>query len=93
LIGKKTIQCLEGVKKSFLNRVLRVFVREHDRAAHSVRPTLMLSYQRGKRFRFSVLRGDYKRPFFRSGVNGRRHAVRFDCNRSSHRDLAGVQSQ
>jgi hypothetical protein len=68
LIGKKTIQCLEGVKKSFLDRILRVLVREHDRAAHGVRPTLMLTDERSKSLALPALRGDYKRSFFRSGV-------------------------
>lgn len=68
LIGKETVQRFEGVKKALLNRVLRVFVREHDRATHGIGSTLVLAHERSEGFAVSALSGDYKRSFFRSGV-------------------------
>jgi hypothetical protein len=58
LVWKKSIQCFEGVKKSFLDRVLRVFVREHDGATHGIRPTLMQAYELRERVARAALRRD-----------------------------------
>src|SRR3954463_2722978 len=45
LIRKKSRQRLVSVKKPILDRVFRVFVREHDGAADRIRPSLMQPHQ------------------------------------------------
>ena len=91
--GKKPVQRLEGVKKSFLNRVLRVLVREHDGATHGVRPTLMQANELRERVARAALRRDDEGSLVRLDVSCWRHAERqLDCGRSGHRDVAGVHS-
>jgi hypothetical protein len=68
LIGKKAVQRLEGMEESFLNRVLRVLVREHDRATHGVRSTLMVPHERRESFAIPALSCDDKRPLVWLGV-------------------------
>jgi hypothetical protein len=68
------------MEEPLLNRVLRVLVREHDRATHGVRPTLMHAHELREGFARALLRRDHKRPFVRPGVtHGRRAERQFDC--------------
>src|SRR5262249_9770658 len=68
LIGKKAVERLEGVEETLLNRVLRVLVREHDRATDGVRPTLMQSHELRECFTLSALRRDDQRLLSRLAV-------------------------
>jgi hypothetical protein len=52
------------VKKSILNRILRVLMRQHDRAADRIRPPLVQPHQRSERLAITRLRGNDERPFF-----------------------------
>src|SRR5256885_3920593 len=55
LIREKTVQRSKGVEKPFLHRVLRVLVREHDRAANSIGTPLVQPHERSERFATSLL--------------------------------------
>ena len=55
------------MKKPILNRILRVFVREHDRAADCIGPPLVQTHQRCERLIIARLRGNDERPFFGPG--------------------------
>jgi hypothetical protein len=70
LIWKEAVECLESVKKALLNRVLRVLVGEHDRAAYGVGSTLMQPDQRSKCFTAPVLRRDHQCPLIGLSITG-----------------------
>ena len=65
LIRQEPVERPKRVQEPFLNRILGILVREHDRPRHRVRPPLVKTHERGKRFRIALLRGDDKRLLLR----------------------------
>lgn len=61
LVRQEAIERAIGVEEPFLHRILRVFVREHDRAGNRIRSPLVQLYQLSKRLGLSALRGDNER--------------------------------
>ena len=61
LVRQEAIERPIGVKETFLHRIFRVFVREHDGAGNRIRAPLVQAHQLSERLGLTALRGDNER--------------------------------
>jgi hypothetical protein len=72
--GRKAVEGAEGVQEALLHRVLRVLVREDDRARHRVGAPLVAADEHRERLRVAGLRGEHDLALGGEVVGRRRRA-------------------